>query len=69
MKMRKKSPFALGIVLVTALILAACGDGDSGEATSNGNGGGDPELEPIVYSAFDGLNGMAVRFGHEKGFF
>lgn len=50
--------------LILVLVLVACTG--SGDSSSSGN---DNELDHVTYSAFEGLNGMAVRFGGEKGFF
>ena len=71
------------IIVALSLVLAACG-GNSGsggtpaanpagtdaptEAGANGESAS-PELQKIRYAPFNGVSGLAVRYGIEKGFF
>lgn len=66
--MRKTKYFLASLLLAfLAIGLVACGDKkEDSKNSSNGNKEG---LEKVTYAVFDGLNGMAVRFGHAKGFF
>ncbi|MFD1412539.1 ABC transporter substrate-binding protein [Oceanobacillus jeddahense] len=58
---KKKSILTVVLLSLLTLGLAACSDSGSSEDNDG--------LDQVTYSAFDGLNGMAVRFGGEKGFF
>lgn len=67
MRNRKKI-FAFFLLAIVSVLLVACGD--KNEENAKKNAGGNKEgLEKVNYAVFDGLNGLAVRFGHEKGFF
>lgn len=65
MKKSIKVAIHFSLLLSLSLFLASCSSGE--ESTSNQDT--DNGLDHVTYSAFDGLNGMAVRFGGEKGFF
>lgn len=66
----RKTVFLLIILIVSSILLAACGEGAAKEESSkSGSKGNKEELTKVTYAVFDGLNGMAVRFGHAKGFF
>ncbi|WP_342431236.1 ABC transporter substrate-binding protein [Neobacillus sp. FSL H8-0543] len=67
MKSNKRSSFIVVFIFLTlSVLLAACSSQGSNAST---NPKEENELEKVNYAAFDGLNGMAVRFGAEKGFF
>ncbi|MFF2886032.1 ABC transporter substrate-binding protein [Paenibacillus sp. NPDC057967] len=79
--MWKRKWIGTGIITMSlALVLAGCGgSNNSPGATPAASGGATPtdaasggettELQKIRYSPFNGVSGLAVRFGIEKGFF
>lgn len=54
------------LIMIVSILLVACGDTKEDSNSSKGSKEG---LTKVTYAVFDGLNGMAVRFGHDKGFF
>lgn len=79
--MLKRKWIGIGFVTMTlALVLSGCGgSNNSPEAAPAASSGTTPidaasegettELQKIRYSPFNGVSGLAVRFGIEKGFF
>jgi len=64
------------VALVAVVLVAGCSNAPSKEEAPKGNkeattanGGGDAQLSKIRYAAFNGVSGLAVQFGAEKGFF
>ncbi|NUU64418.1 ABC transporter substrate-binding protein [Paenibacillus agri] len=79
--MVKRKWIGTGILTLTlALVVAGCGSSNnsqgaapeaSSEPTSANSASDNPsaELQKIKYAPFNGVSGLAVRFGIEKGFF
>ncbi|WP_409344621.1 ABC transporter substrate-binding protein [Paenibacillus sp. MBLB4367] len=68
--------FTIGALLaglVLAVGLTGCGNGTGNAAETAAKGQASPQpdkkLEKVKYAAFNGVSGLAVRFGAEKGFF
>jgi len=57
------------VLAITGCSNAAGGSAGSQAGAGSKNGGGDGKLEKIRYAAFNGVSGLAVQFGAEKGFF
>ncbi|MBP1996531.1 ABC transporter substrate-binding protein [Paenibacillus eucommiae] len=79
--MKRKRWINSGILsLLAVMVLAGCSS-QAGDKTTNGNAAtpaattttaspeGDQKLQKIRYAAFNGVSGLAVQFGAEKGFF
>lgn len=48
---------------------SSAGASPSPTASSTSSAGGDQQLQKVRYAAFNGVSGLAARFGAEKGFF
>ncbi|PYI53377.1 ABC transporter substrate-binding protein [Paenibacillus flagellatus] len=77
-RMTKWTSAWIALSLAAVLAVAGCSNasggngGQAGAESSNGSGsgaGGDGKPEKIRYAAFNGVSGLAVQFGAEKGFF
>lgn len=72
--MKRKTWRGLWILtLVMAMVLAACSNSSKGaqesKTASTAPSGGEQKLQKVRYAAFNGVSGLAVNFGAEKGFF
>ncbi|MFE5318019.1 ABC transporter substrate-binding protein [Paenibacillus sp. NPDC056579] len=73
--MKRTLGHSLGIAgIALMMVLTACSNGtQSGSAQTTGalaaTNSGDQKLQKVRYAAFNGVSGLAVNFGAEKGFF
>jgi ABC-type nitrate/sulfonate/bicarbonate transport system substrate-binding protein len=79
--MLKRKWIGTGILTLTlALVVAGCGSSNTSQGaapeassdttpTNSASGGASEGLQKIKYAPFNGVSGLAVRFGIEKGFF
>lgn len=61
------------LTLAMVMVLAACSSNSKGgqesKTASTTPSGGEQKLHKVRYAAFNGVSGLAVNFGAEKGFF